>query len=76
MRNDAGLAARPQIRPAILHPRASIIFGALFIATMVEIGAHDSGFIYVFLAECLGAVFVGVAALFLLASVFFPRPID
>jgi hypothetical protein len=55
---------------------ASIIFAALFIGTMVGIGTHDSGFIYVFLAEWLGAVFIGVAALFLLASVFFPRPID
>ena len=52
----------------------SIIFGALFIGTMVGIGTHDTGFVYVFLAEWLGAVFVGVAALFLLASIFFPRP--
>ena len=55
---------------------ASIIFGALFIATMVGIGTHDSGFVYVFQAALLGAVFVGVAALFVLASIFFPRPID
>jgi hypothetical protein len=54
----------------------SIIFGALFIGTMVSIGTHDAGFAYVFLAEVLGAVFVGVATLFLLASLFFPRPFD
>ena len=55
---------------------ASIIFGTLYIGTMVGIGTHDTGFVYVYLAECLGAVFVGIAALFVLASVFFPRPID